>query len=110
MRELLSSAVAKLNTYWVSVVRTSASVVAGSVVAWLVGQNIDVPAGAGEALGLIVFAVGVIAWYMVARALEVLGAKWRVPWLSTIGGVMNGIPRPPAYESPPSATQTHSLT
>lgn len=108
MRELLSSAIAKLNAYWLSVVRTTASVVAGSVVAWLVGQSIEVPAGVDETLGLLVFATGVIAWYMVARALEVLGAKWNLPWLVTVGGLMNGIPRPPAYESPPSTTQAHA--
>jgi preprotein translocase subunit SecY len=108
MRELLSSAIAKLNAYWLSVVRTAASVVAGSVVAWLVGQKIDVPEGVGNALGLIVFGAGVIAWYMVARALEVLGAKGNLPWLVTVGGLMNGIPRPPAYESPPSTTQART--
>jgi hypothetical protein len=94
---LLQDLASRLNVFWLSIVRTVAPLVAGTIIGQLADWGLNLDDSARDNLVLIVTIVASIAYYVIARSLEQLGQRYDIPWLATLGGCLLGLPNPPAY-------------
>lgn len=84
-----------LGDYLTSLLRTAVPTAWGSLIFWLVSNNLlpDTMAAQAESFGVVAAAVTIGVYYALARWLET--QPWFPVWLSTL---LLGSGRPPAYQ------------
>lgn len=79
---------------FISIMRTTVPLIAGWLLTLLVKAGITIDS---EKVTQVVTVVLVLAYYLVFRLLEVLGARLRGSKLQTFAGLLLGWARPPSY-------------
>lgn len=108
LNALLQSLTSRLNSFWISVVRTATPIIAGHVAGWLLMRGVPIDDSGKLALTELIFAIFSLGWYMIGRAIETLGRNYHLPALETFGGMWNGLPAPPVYTAAKDAPQARA--
>lgn len=97
MLELAERLAERLGALWFSVVRTWVPSILGGAFAWLATRGFTLDDDTQKAIIAAGTVASIMAWYLVGRLAEQLGARKRWRWLQVAGGLMLGIPKPPEY-------------